>query len=44
LESGQDSYRRVMGRIEGAEGDCNPIGRTAVSTKWNPQNSQELKY
>jgi hypothetical protein len=27
----RDSNGRVRGRIEGAEGDCNPIGRT-VST------------
>ena len=26
-----DFYGRVRGRIEGAEGDSNPIGRTTVS-------------
>jgi hypothetical protein len=33
-------YGRVRGRTEVAEGDCNPIGRTIVSTKWTLQNSQ----
>ena len=28
----QDHYRRVGGRTEGAEGNCNPIGRTTVLT------------
>jgi hypothetical protein len=35
-----DSYGRVKGRTEVAEGDCNPIGRTTISTKWTPQSSQ----
>jgi hypothetical protein len=29
---------------EGAEGVCNPIGRTAVSTNHTPQSSQGLNY
>jgi hypothetical protein len=32
----------LMGRTEGAEGDCNPIGMTKVSTNWTPQSSQGL--
>jgi hypothetical protein len=28
----RDQYGRASGKIEGAEGDCNPIGRTTVST------------
>jgi hypothetical protein len=28
----RDSHGRVRGRTEGAEGDCNPIGRPIVST------------
>jgi hypothetical protein len=35
----RDPYGRVRGRIEGAEGDCNLIGGTTVSTNWTPQNS-----
>ena len=31
---------RVRGRTEGAEGDCNPKGRTTVSTNWTQQSSQ----
>jgi hypothetical protein len=27
-----DPYGRVRGKTEGAEGNCNPIGRTTVST------------
>jgi hypothetical protein len=30
-------------RTEGAEGDCNPIGRTTISTNQSPQSSQGLK-
>jgi len=28
----RDPGGRVSGRIEGAEQDCNPIGRTTIST------------
>ena len=31
-----DPYGRVRGRIEEAEGDANPIGRTTVSANLNP--------
>jgi hypothetical protein len=31
-----DSYGRVRGRIEEAEGDGNPIGRATVSTNLDP--------
>jgi hypothetical protein len=30
----------VRERTEGAEGICNPIGRTKISTNQNPQSSQ----
>jgi hypothetical protein len=29
---------------EGAEGDCNPIGRTTISTPCTPQSSQGLNH
>jgi hypothetical protein len=32
----------ARGRIEGAEGYCNPIGRI-ISTNWTTQSSQGLK-
>jgi hypothetical protein len=32
-----------MGRIEGVEGDCNPIGRT-ISVNWIAQSSQRLNH
>jgi hypothetical protein len=35
---------RVRGRTEGAEGDCNTIGRTTLSINWTPQISQELSH
>jgi hypothetical protein len=38
----RDPNRRVTGRTEVAEGDCNPIGKTTISINWTPQNSQEL--
>ena len=38
-----DLKGRVRGRTEGAEWDCNPIGR-AISTNWTPLTSQELNY
>jgi hypothetical protein len=31
-----DPFGRVRGRSEGAEGDCNPIGRTTVPTNLDP--------
>jgi hypothetical protein len=33
---------RARGRTEGAEGDCNPIGR--ISTNWTTQSSQWLNH
>ena len=39
----RDQYRRVRGRTEGAEGDCNPIGRTTVSTNGDPSELSETK-
>ena len=38
-----DPYGRVRGRIEGAEGDFNPIGRPTVSTKLDPSQLPETK-
>jgi hypothetical protein len=38
----RDSNGRVRGRNEGAEWDCNSIGRTTISTHWIPQNFQGL--
>jgi hypothetical protein len=35
---------RVKGRTEGAEGVCNPIGRTTISTNQTPQSSQGLNH
>ena len=32
----RDPYGRVRGRIEGTEGDGNPIGRPTVSTNLDP--------
>ena len=32
----RDPNGRVRGRIEGAEGDGNPIGRPIISTNTNP--------
>ena len=39
-------YGGVKERTEGAEGVCNPIGRTTISTKQTspPQRSQELNH
>ena len=39
-----DPNGRVMERSEGAEGECNPIGRSTVSTNQMPQSSQGLKH
>ena len=36
-------YGRVEGRTEGAEGDCNPIRRTKVSTNLDPSQLPEYK-
>ena len=36
--------RGVRGRTEEAEGVCNPIGRTTISTNQTPQSSQGLNY
>jgi hypothetical protein len=32
----RDSNGRTSERTEGAEGDCNPIGRTIISINQNP--------
>jgi hypothetical protein len=41
----ENTKARVRGRqAEGAEGDCNPIERTTVSTNQTSQSSQELKH
>jgi len=37
-----DPNGRVRGRTEGAEGNCNTMGRTTISTKQTPWNSQGL--
>jgi len=38
-----DPNGRVRGRIEGAKGDCNPIGRKTISIIWTTlQSSQGL--
>jgi hypothetical protein len=34
----------VRRRTEGAEGNCNPIGRTTMSTPWIPQSSHGLNH
>jgi hypothetical protein len=38
-----DSYGRVKGSIEGAEGDVNPIGRPTVATNPDPSELPETK-
>jgi hypothetical protein len=38
----RDPSGKVRGRTEGAEEDCNPIGRT--SANWTTQNFQGLNY
>ena len=38
-----DHNGSVRGRTEGAKGDCNPIGRTIVSTNWTPQYFHQPK-
>jgi hypothetical protein len=44
LNEPRDPNGRVIGRIEGAEGNSNPIGRTTISTNWTPQSSQGLNH
>ena len=39
----RDSYRQVRGRIEGTEGDDNPIGRPTVSANLNLWELPETK-
>jgi hypothetical protein len=39
-----DLNGRVRKKTEGAEGDCNPIGRTIISANLTPQSSQRLKH
>jgi hypothetical protein len=39
-----DLNGRVGGRTEGAEGVCNPIGRTTVPTNLAPQSTQGLSH
>jgi hypothetical protein len=34
---------RIRGRTEGAEGNCNSIGRTTISTKLYPSELPETK-
>jgi hypothetical protein len=34
----------VRERSEGAEGVCNPIGRTTISTNQTPQSAQGLNH
>jgi hypothetical protein len=36
-------YERVRGRIEGAEGNGNPIGKTTVSTNLDPWELPETE-
>jgi hypothetical protein len=40
----RDSSGRVRGRIEVAAEDCNPIGRTTISTNLTTQSSQGLNH
>jgi hypothetical protein len=39
----RDPYGRVRGRTEGAEEDCNPVGRTTLSTNPDPSKLPETK-
>jgi hypothetical protein len=41
LAKPMDSNGRARGRTEGAERNCNPIGRK-ISTNWTTQSSQGL--
>jgi hypothetical protein len=38
-----EQYGRVIGRIGGAEQDCNPIGRTTVSNNLDHSELPETK-
>jgi hypothetical protein len=40
----RDPDGRVRGRTKGAEGGCNPIGRTIVLTNYTHQCSQGLNH
>ena len=40
----RDHNGRVRGMAKGAEGDCNPISRTTVSTRQTTQSSQGLNH
>ena len=40
----RDPYRSFRGRTEVSEADCNPIGRTIVSTNQTPQSSHGLSH
>jgi hypothetical protein len=39
-----DPSERVMGRIEGAEGVCDPIGITTISNNQTLQSFKGLNY
>jgi hypothetical protein len=39
----RDLYGRVRGRTGGAKGDCNPTGRTTVSTNLDSSEIAETK-
>jgi hypothetical protein len=39
-----DPHGKVKRRMEGAEGDCNPIGRTAISPNLIPHPPSELSW
>jgi hypothetical protein len=40
----KDPYGRIRGRIEETEGDCNPTGKSAVSTNLDTWSSQKLSH
>jgi hypothetical protein len=49
LAANHQTYHRdangvVRGMIKGAQGVCNSIGRTTISTNENPQSSQGLNH
>jgi hypothetical protein len=39
----RNSYGGVRGRTEGTEEDCNPIGKTTVSTNLGPSELPDIK-
>jgi hypothetical protein len=43
MDRGGDSYGKVSGRIEGTEGDGDPIGRPTVSTNLDPWEAPETE-